>query len=62
MYSCKQASFLLSQAKERKLALNETIQLKLHLTLCSRCRQFKQNLETMSELCQDASKTHTTKK
>jgi len=57
MYSCKQASFLLSQAKERKLALNETIQLKLHLTLCSHCRQFKQNLETMSELCQSVTQT-----
>ncbi|WP_446685339.1 anti-sigma factor family protein [Gallibacterium trehalosifermentans] len=56
MYSCKQASFLLSQAKERKLRLNETLQLKLHLAFCSHCRQFKLNLETMSELCQGISK------
>lgn len=40
MLSCKQASQLLSQSLDRRLARRELIALRLHLMLCSMCRRF----------------------
>jgi predicted anti-sigma-YlaC factor YlaD len=44
MLSCHQASQLLSQSLDRKLSRRERMGLRLHLTLCSMCRRFGQQL------------------
>ena len=45
MLSCKQASVLLSQAQERRLGWWEQLGLKLHLTLCDGCTNFRKQLD-----------------
>jgi len=41
MISCKQASRLASEQLERKLGFREGIQFRLHLAMCSGCRQLE---------------------
>jgi hypothetical protein len=43
--SCKEASRLLSQSQDRKLALGERVALKLHLALCRGCRAVSEQFE-----------------
>lgn len=50
MYSCKEASRLLSQSRERRLPLRQRLGLRLHLLMCSACRQFAQQLRLLRRL------------
>lgn len=50
MLSCKQASQLVSQSLDRKLARRELIALRLHLLLCSMCRRFTRQITTMRSM------------
>lgn len=50
MISCQQATKLMSLSMERKLTLKETIDLKLHLMICSLCLQFQEQVRNMSKL------------
>ena len=45
MLSCEEASVLLSQAQERRLGWWEQLGLKLHLTLCDGCANFRKQLD-----------------
>ena len=45
MLTCKEVSFRLSQAQERRLSLGERVSLGLHLMLCNGCRNFRRQLE-----------------
>jgi len=47
MVSCKEASRLLSQAEDRRLALPERWKLRLHLYACSACTRFARQLAFM---------------
>ena len=47
MLSCKEASRLLSQSRERRLLLGQRLSLRLHLLLCDACRQFAQQLKVL---------------
>lgn len=47
MLSCRQASQLLSQSRERRLALRQRLGLRLHLLLCDACRQFALQLKQL---------------
>ena len=45
--SCREASRLLSQSMDRKLGLGERARLRLHLTLCDACSNFKRQLQAL---------------
>ena len=40
MPSCLEVTRLVSESRERKLALSEQMSLKMHMVICSACRQF----------------------
>ncbi|QLG89251.1 zf-HC2 domain-containing protein [Chitinibacter bivalviorum] len=47
---CREASFLLSQAQDRELALGEKISLRIHLLMCTKCTNFSRQLQMMRKL------------
>ena len=47
MLTCKRASELLSQAQDRRLGWAERLRLRLHLTLCDGCTNFRRQLDLM---------------
>jgi hypothetical protein len=47
--SCKEASRLLSQAMDRPLGLWQRARLRLHLSLCDACSNFKRQLEVVRQ-------------
>ncbi len=44
MLSCHEVTRLVSESRERKLALSEQMSLKMHLVMCKACRQFGNQL------------------
>ena len=48
MLSCREASRLLSEARERRLGWRERITLRLHLKVCAGCDNFRKQLDFMS--------------
>ncbi len=47
---CRQATRMISESHERSLDIQEKVGLKVHLVMCSRCRRFQRNCETLSEM------------
>jgi hypothetical protein len=45
--TCKEASHLLSQGEDRRLALGERLRLRLHLLICDACANFSRQVETL---------------
>ena len=45
MLSCKEASRLLSEARERRLGLRERFALRVHLMMCDGCNNFRKQLD-----------------
>lgn len=45
MPSCRDATRMLSEARERRLGLGERIGLRLHLMLCTGCNNFRKQLD-----------------
>ncbi len=52
MLSCQQATALAAQGFDTPLSLWQRLQLKLHLLVCSRCRQFCKQLAFVHEAWQ----------
>ena len=50
MMNCKQATRLLSESQDRSLTTKEKMTLKLHITLCSACRRFGQQMHQIRSL------------
>ena len=50
MYSCRQASRILSDALERRLTPMEWLNLRLHLTICGMCRSYAHNVRIMEDV------------
>ena len=48
MLSCREASRLLSEARERRLGLGERLALRLHLLVCAGCNNFRKQLDFIS--------------
>lgn len=48
MFSCRDATRLLSETRERGLAWRERLALRLHLAMCSGCRRFGQQVHFLS--------------
>ena len=45
--TCKQAAALLIAREDRRIALSDTVALRLHLMACKACPQFERQLLTM---------------
>jgi hypothetical protein len=45
MLSCKEASRLVSQGLDRNLGFGERVMLRVHLTICDGCTNFKSQVE-----------------
>ena len=45
--SCKEASRLISQSMDERLSFGQRLRLRLHLTLCDACRNFKSHLQLL---------------
>jgi hypothetical protein len=52
MKSCKEASFLMSKRLDTPLSMSEQISLRIHLTLCTNCRECNRHLHSIHSLCQ----------
>ena len=44
MLNCHDATFLLSQIRERPLSFSERMKLRLHVTMCRGCANFERQL------------------
>ena len=49
MLNCHDATFLLSQSRERKLTFSERMKLRLHVGMCSGCANFERQLPVLSD-------------
>ena len=47
--SCREASRLISESKDRDLGLGEKLTLRIHLGLCTACTRFTQQLDFLRE-------------
>lgn len=50
MMSCEQATRLASERQERPLTLRENTELKVHLMICSGCREFSRQMDALRSL------------
>lgn len=50
MMNCEHATRLLSEALERPLTFTEKTELRFHTLMCSGCRQFGRQMETLRHL------------
>jgi len=50
MMNCQQATRLLSDAQERKLSLKERTVLKMHVMMCSGCRNFGEQMGVLRNI------------
>ncbi len=54
--NCQQVTRLLSDAQERKLSLQDRAALKVHVMMCSGCRNFAQQMDTLREIAHSYAK------
>lgn len=45
MMNCQEATRLLSEQQERSLSVKEKMALKMHITMCSACRNFGKQMD-----------------
>jgi hypothetical protein len=61
MLSCKEASRLVSQGLDRELGFGARVMLRVHLTICDGCTNFKSQVafirKAMSRLADDSKKS-----
>lgn len=50
MLNCKNVTRLFSEGQERPLTLNERMSLKMHVMMCSGCRNFGQQMDTLRQV------------
>lgn len=49
MLNCKKATRLLSESQDRTLAVPERMSLKMHVMMCSGCRNFGKQMHTLRQ-------------
>ncbi len=49
MLSCKDVTLLYSASQERPLTLQERMSLKMHVMMCSGCRNFGEQIHTLRQ-------------
>ncbi len=50
MLSCKEIARLVSDGLDRKLPLRRRIAVRLHLAMCSGCRAYKKQIQSLNQL------------
>jgi hypothetical protein len=50
MLSCREATRLMSESRERELAASERLSLAMHKAICAACRNFERQLPVLGEL------------
>lgn len=50
MLNCHEATRLMSEAQEHPLKLGEKLSLKMHVMMCSGCRNFGKQMHTLREI------------
>lgn len=48
--NCREATALLSQAQDRALSVDERVSLKVHLLMCTGCRQYRLQLGALRQM------------
>ena len=56
MLNCHDATRLMSESQERPLTLAERMTLKLHVSMCSGCRNFKDQMGTLRQMARSFAK------
>lgn len=56
MLNCRQVTRLLSESQERTLTLQERVSLKMHVMMCSGCRNFGRQMHTLRQVARAYSK------
>jgi hypothetical protein len=51
MISCKEATELMSQEKDRPLGLAERIGLRVHVLFCRGCTNYRRQMDVLSAAC-----------
>ena len=51
MLNCKEVTFKLSEAQDRKLTLTERINLEIHLTMCKGCSNYRKQIDVLRKAC-----------
>lgn len=50
MLNCREATRLLSDAQERRISTKDRVALKFHLMMCSGCRNFAHQMDTLRDI------------
>ena len=50
MLKCREASFLVSQSRDRRLRWSERLALRLHLWICDQCRRYERHVAWLGRL------------
>lgn len=50
MLNCHNATRLMSESQERQLSFTERMSLRLHLSMCSGCRNFKDQMGALRQM------------
>ncbi len=56
MLNCREATRLLSEAQEHPLKLNEKWSLKMHIMMCSSCRNFEKQMLVLRQMARGYAK------
>jgi len=56
MLNCHDATRLMSEAQERELSLMERMSLKFHVSMCSGCKNFKEQMSTLRSMSRNYTK------
>ena len=51
MLSCKEVTYLLSEAQDRPLGVTERMRLEMHLMMCKGCRNFRDQVDFIGKAC-----------
>lgn len=57
MMNCREATRLMSEAQDRKLTLKENAELKFHKMICTGCRNFGNQMDSIRAFMQEFAKT-----
>lgn len=57
MMNCREATRLMSEAQDRKLTLAENAELKFHKMMCTGCRNFGKQMDSLRLFMQDFAQT-----
>jgi hypothetical protein len=54
MLSCKETTELISKEADERLSLKETFDMRMHVMMCSACRNFRSNIQFLRQACRAA--------